>query len=345
MVSFESDYNNGVAPEILRAFEASNDDTTSGYGHDKYTESAKAKIRRAIGMPEADICFLVGGTQSNATVIDSLLRGGEGVVCAETGHINVNEAGAVEAFGHKVISLPTKDSKLTAAGVDKYLTDFYANESYEHMVPPVMVYITLPTELGLLYSADELRDLYAVCRKHGLYLYIDGARLGYGLMAEGSNLSLSDVAHSCDVFYIGGTKVGAMFGEAIVYTGVRAPRHLFSIVKNHGALLAKGRMLGIQFDTLFTDDFYFRLARHAVEMAGKMRDCFRRHGIKSGVDSPTNLQFVILTPAQVAALQKRVVFEVWQPLENGKVLCRFVTSWATKDTDIDELDKALTAIE
>lgn len=344
MTSFESDYNNGVVPEILKRFSETNDERTSGYGFDPYTESAKRKIREAIGMPEADICFLIGGTQTNSTVIDSMIKGCEGVISSTAGHINVHEAGAIEAFGHKVITINSDDGRLSANDIEAYMQEFYSSDTYPHMVQPGMVYITLPTELGLLYSRSELHDIYAVCRKYGLYLYIDGARLGYGLMSPASDIDLPSVAHSCDVFYIGGTKVGAMFGEAVVYTGTHAPKQLFSIVKSHGALLAKGRMLGIQFDTLFTDSLYFRISRHADEMAVKLRDCFSSHGYSIGVNSPTNQQFIILSPSQIEALKKSVVFEIWQKITENRILCRFVTSWATTEEDINVLDKALNEI-
>lgn len=344
MISFESDYNNGMLPEILKRFAETNNEKTSGYGFDPYCESAKTKIREAIGMPEATITFLIGGTQTNNTVIDSLLQGCEGVISADTGHINVHESGAVEAFGHKVLALPGTNSKLSAEQIDRYMTAFHADATYPHMAQPGMVYITFPTELGILFSKQEISDIYDVCRKHHLYLFIDGARLGYGLMAEGNDVSLPFLASHCDVFYIGGTKVGAMFGEAVVYTNARAPRYLFTIVKRHGALLAKGRMLGIQFDTLFTDNLYFRASKHAIDMAMQLREVFSRHHIKTGVDSHTNQQFVILTPAQKEALLQKVAFEEWAPLSKEQILCRFVTSWATTGEDIEGLDQALSTL-
>lgn len=345
MVSFESDYNNGAVPEILRRLMETNDEKSSGYGFDKYTESAKEKIRKLCGKPNADVYFLVGGTQTNTTVIDSLLRGGEGVLCAEPGHINVHEAGAVEAFGHKVIVVPSEDSKISAGGLDSYLQKFYADETYPHMVQPGMVYITFPTELGMLYSKQELADVYAVCRKHNLYLYVDGARLGYALAAEQNDVSLPFLASHCDAFYIGGTKVGALFGEAVVYSNVTAPRNIFSTIKRHGALLAKGRMLGLQFDTLLTDNLYLRISKHAISMAVKLKSIFASHGYKMAIDSPTNQQFVIL-PARVKdTLIKEVLFEVWEPADADRLVCRFVTSWATTEHDLQVLDAALAKLQ
>lgn len=341
MVSFESDYNNGAVPEILHRLIETNDEKSSGYGFDKHTQSAIEKIRSLCGMPKADVFFLIGGTQTNSTVIDSLLQGCEGVISAESGHINIHESGAVEAFGHKVLALPSKDSKLYAMELEKYLRDFYADETWPHMVQPGMVYITFPTELGSLYSRKELGDIYGVCRKYHLYLYVDGARLGYALASPANDIDLPFLASHCDVFYIGGTKVGALFGEAVVYTNIRAPRYMFTTIKRHGALLAKGRMLGLQFDTLFTDNLYFRISKHAIDMALRLKDVFRKHGIALAFDSPTNQQFVVLDMATKEALMKKVMFEVWQPLDDGRLLCRFVTSWATTVEDIQTLDKTL----
>lgn len=340
--SFESDYNNGCLPEILRRLSETNDEKSSGYGFDPYTERAKDRIRKACDMTEAEVHFLVGGTQTNATAIDSLLQGCEGVLSVDTGHINVHESGAVEAFGHKVLVLPgIAGGKMAASQIDDYMRKFLADETYPHMVQPGMVYITLPTELGALYSRKELADIYTVCQQYGLRLYVDGARLGYGLMAEGNDIDLPFLAHHCDVFYIGGTKVGALLGEALVYTNTRAPKYIFTIIKRHGALLAKGRVLGLQFDTLFTDDLYFRVSRHAIDMAQALRKVFAKHGLSLGIDSPTNQQFVILSKEQKQRLAEEIAFEIWEPLPNDHLLCRFVTCWATTEADIAALDEAL----
>lgn len=343
--SFESDYNNGCLPEILRRLSETNDEKASGYGFDPYTERAKDRIRKACDMTEAEVHFLVGGTQTNATAIDSLLQGCEGVLSVDTGHINVHESGAVEAFGHKVLVLPgIAGGKMAASQIDDYMRKFLADETYPHMVQPGMVYITLPTELGALYSRKELADIYTVCQQYGLRLYVDGARLGYGLMAEGNDIDLPFLAHHCDAFYIGGTKVGALLGEALIYTNTRAPKYIFTIIKRHGALLAKGRVLGLQFDTLFTDDLYFRVSRHAIDMAQALRKVFAKHGLSLGIDSPTNQQFVILSKEQKQRLAEEIAFEIWEPLPNDHLLCRFVTCWATTEADIVALDEALAHI-
>lgn len=341
MVSFESDYNNGAVPEILHRLIETNDEKSSGYGFDKYTQSAKEKIRKLCGMPEAEVYFLVGGSQTNTTVIDSLLQGCEGVICTGTGHINVHESGAVEAFGHKVLALPSKDSKLHAKQLEDYLKAFYEDETYPHMVQPGMVYITFPTELGALYSRQELSDLYDVCKKYHLYLFVDGARLGYGMMSKENDIDMKFLASHCDVFYIGGTKVGAFFGEAVVYTNTRAPKYIFTIIKRHGALLAKGRIAGLQFDTLFTDNLYFRISQHAIDKAMQLKQLFMDHGFKMAYDSPTNQQFVVLPKKVKEALMKKVLFEVWAPIDDDNLVCRFVTSWATTDEDIKVLKEAL----
>lgn len=343
--SFESDYNNGCLPEILRRLSETNDEKSSGYGFDPYTERAKDRIRKACDMTEAEVHFLVGGTQTNATAIDSLLQGCEGVLSVDTGHINVHESGAVEAFGHKVLVLPgIAGGKMAASQIDDYMRKFLADETYPHMVQPGMVYITFPTELGALYSRKELADIYAVCQQYGLRLYVDGARLGYGLMAEGNDIDLPFLAHHCDAFYIGGTKVGALLGEALVYTNTRAPKYIFTIIKRHGALLAKGRVLGLQFDTLFADDLYFRVSRHAIDMAQALRRVFAKHGLSLGIDSPTNQQFVILSKEQKQRLAEEIAFEIWEPLPDDHLLCRFVTCWATTEADIAALDEALARI-
>lgn len=343
--SFESDYNNGCLPEILRRLSETNDEKASGYGFDPYTERAKDRIRKACDMTEAEVHFLVGGTQTNATAIDSLLQGCEGVLSVDTGHINVHESGAVEAFGHKVLVLPgIAGGKMAVSQIDDYMRKFLADETYPHMVQPGMVYITLPTELGALYSRKDLADIYTVCQQYGLRLYVDGARLGYGLMAEGNDIDLPFLAHHCDAFYIGGTKVGALLGEALVYTNTRAPKYIFTIIKRHGALLAKGRVLGLQFDTLFTDGLYFRVSRHAIDMAQALRKVFAKHGLSLGIDSPTNQQFVILSKEQKQRLAEEIAFEIWEPLPNDHLLCRFVTCWATTEADIAALDEALAHI-
>jgi threonine aldolase len=341
MISFESDYNNGMLPEILTALAATNDEKTSGYGYDPYTEQAKELIRKAVGNDRAEVFFLVGGTQTNATVIDSLLMPCVGVICVDTAHIAVHESGAVEAAGHKVIALPSADSKLSVDALSAYMDKFLADETHPHMVQPGMVYITMPTELGMVYTGAELTDLYDACRRYGLKLYVDGARLGYGLMSEACDYDLPFLAAHCDAFYIGGTKVGALMGEAVVFSNIPAPKYFFTTVKRHGALLAKGRMLGVQFRTLFTDGLYFRISRHAIDMAARLKAVFAAAGIPLAMDSPTNQQFVVLSRSQYEALSKKIMFEIWEPSETDEIVCRFVTSWATTPDDLLGLEHAL----
>ncbi len=337
MISFECDYNNGAHPEVLRHLVETNDEETLTYGFDRYTEQAKEKIKAACEAPDAEVFLLTGGTQTNATVIDGMLRSYEAVVCAETGHINVHEAGAIEASGHKVIGLPQKDGKLEAATLERFMEVFENDESRDHVAQPGMVYISFPTEMGSLYTADELLRLEDICHRHGLHLFVDGARLGYGLMAEGNDITLPFLAAHCDAFYIGGTKVGALCGEAVVFTHNNTPRCFFSMIKRHGALLAKGRLTGVQFDALFTDDLYFRISRHAIEMAAALRDVLREAGLAFYVESPTNQQFVILPNKKMHLLEQQVLFTHWMPYDDDSTVCRFVTSWATKPEDIQRL--------
>ena len=341
MISFTCDYNVGACPEILHRLAETNLDQEPGYGEDRFCESAKARIREAVGCPDADVFFLVGGTQTNSTVISAMLKGYEGVIAAETGHIEVHEAGAVEFTGHKVLTIPSHQGKILAEELKAYLERFYADEAYSHMVFPGMVYISFPTEYGTLYSQEELTRIREVCLQYGLSLFIDGARLGYGLMSRESDLDLHELASLCDVFYIGGTKVGALCGEAVVFPGGNAPAHFFTTIKQHGALLAKGRLLGIQFDTLFTDGLYFRISRHAIDMAQELKSIFHKAGIEFYIDSPTNQQFVILTPDQIESLRKEVLFEIWDQLPDGRSVVRFVTSWATTKQQLSRLEELL----
>ncbi|MGP1476301.1 MAG: threonine aldolase family protein [Phocaeicola sp.] len=341
MISFECDYNNGAHPLILKSLMETNNTRTSGYGFDPFTESAKEKIKKAIGIPEADIYFLIGGTQTNATVIDSLLRNYEGVISVDSGHITIHESGAIEASGHKVLPLKGKEGKLDAASIDAYMKRFFADETNPHCVQPGMVYITFPTELGTLYTKQELDKIYQVCMKYELPLFVDGARLGYGLMSDSNDVSIHYLATHCDVFYIGGTKVGAFCGEAVVFTNMCAPKHFFTTVKQHGALMAKGRLLGIQFDTLFTDNLYFNISRHAIEMANQLKKLFIKRGYKMAVDSPTNQQFILLNQTQYDKLRQNVAFEIWERINAEQLVCRFVTSWATTEEDINQLEQLL----
>ena len=329
---------------MLRRFIETNDYASQSYGFDQWSESAREKIRHACQCPDADIYFLVGGTQTNATVIDGVLTGYEGVIAVDTAHINVHESGAVEANGHKIIILPSHNGKMSAKDLKDFHERFYADPVYEHMVIPGIVYITFPTELGTVYSKEEIENLYALCQQYEVPLFIDGARLGYGLASDACDFDLPWLAHHCDVFYIGGTKVGALCGEAVVFPKNNAPRHFFNIIKQHGALLAKSRLAGIQFDALFTDVLYFNIARHAIDKAMQLRKLFAEAGIPIK-DSPTNQQFVVLSKEQIQHLRQTIAFETWEPIDNDNTLCRFVTSWATTDADLDALAKALKSLK
>ena len=341
MISFTCDYTEGAHPEILRRLTETNMQQVSGYSEDPFCLSAKEKIRQATGCPDADIFFLVGGTQTNSTIIDARLQSYEGVVAVETGHIAVHEAGAIEFSGHKVLTLPGHDGKMSATDLRQMLEHFHGDPTWPHMVYPGMVYISFPTEYGTIYTKAELSAIYDVCRDYQIPFFIDGARLGYGLSSAAADVDLPTLAQLCDVFYIGGTKVGALCGEAVVFPRGNAPRHLFTVIKQHGALMAKGRLLGLQFDTLFTDNLYFRISRHAIDMATQLRQLFASRGIPFYIDSPTNQQFPILTPSQMQALDGKVLFEVWDTLPDGRCVTRFATSWATPQAHIDQLCKNL----
>ncbi len=336
MLYFINDYMEGAHPQILQRLIETNMEKTPGYGTDDYCETAREKIRAACSCPDAQVWFLAGGTQTNATVIDSVLAGYEGVIAAKTGHISTHEAGAIEASGHKVLELEQSGGKISAQAVREYLKSFYADGTYEHMVTPGMVYISHPTEYGTLYTKDELRAMSEVCREYKIPLYMDGARLGYGLAAE-TDVTLADIANYCEAFYIGGTKVGALFGEAVVFTPrLKVPR-FFTRMKQHGALVAKGRLLGLQFDTLFTDDLYINISAHAVRLAVKLKQAFVQKGYRLFIDSPTNQQFVVLSPQKLAELEQHAAFGVWEKLNKDEIVVRFATSWATDEDDVDKL--------
>ena len=341
MISFASDYVAGAHPQILKRLTQTNFEPLPGYGEDAWCASAKEKIRAACGCPQAQVEFLTGGTQTNQIVIATLLREHEGVIAAQTGHIGVHEAGAIEYTGHKVLTLPQRRGKLDAAEIERYLRTFYADVNREHMVFPGMVYISHPTEYGTLYSKAELEGLSRVCREHHIPLYLDGARLGYGLMSREADLTLEDIAALCDVFYIGGTKVGALCGEAVVFTKNNRPAHFTNMVKRRGALLAKGRLLGVQFDTLFTDGLYFELGRHAIEMAERLKAILHEKGVEFYLESPTNQQFVILDNSRAEELGRQVTFDFWEKYGPDKTVVRFATSWSTTGQDLDFLRSVL----
>ncbi|WP_308502251.1 beta-eliminating lyase-related protein [uncultured Alistipes sp.] len=337
MLHFDCDYMEGAHPEVMRRLVETNLEQTPGYGCDPYTARACELIRRECGAPDAEVHLLVGGTQTNATVIDGVLRRHEGVLAAESGHINVHEAGAIEAAGHKVLVLPQHDGKVRATDVERYLDTFYRDETCDHMVFPGMLYVSHPTEFGTLYSLQEMEALHDVCHRHHIPLYLDGARLSYALAAEENTLSLRDIARLCDIFYIGGTKTGTLFGEAVVVTRPELLPHFFTLVKQHGALLAKGRLLGIQFETLFTDGLYLRIARQAITTARRLKAALLARGYRMAIDSPTNQQFFILPNDEIDRLSQFATFELWGPRSERESTVRFVTSWATREQQIDQL--------
>lgn len=367
MVSFESDYTTGMHPRILERLAETNLEAVSGYGTDPYCESARDKIRDVCGCQEAEVYFLVGGTQTNAVVISSMLRRYEGVVAASTGHINVHEAGAIEYTGHKVLALPcplpeinepvdtigtgehickhtvpgNDYGKITADQLLEFLQNFYQDDNREHMVFPGMVYLSHPTEYGTLYSKKELEAIASVCQDYEIPLFLDGARLGYGLMSLESDMTIKDIARICDVFYIGGTKVGALCGEAVVFPKGNAPAHFLTAVKQHGALLAKGRLLGIQFDTLFTENLYLDISRHAIEMAEQLKRILKEKGCVFYLESPTNQQFIILEDRQLERLKEYVAVSFWEKADDTHTVVRLVTSWSTTEEDLEQLRQSL----
>lgn len=341
MLHFENDYNEGMHPELMAALVATNEENLAGYGGDHYSQSAARKIAKACDCPHAEVFFLSGGTQTNQVVIDSVLQPYQGVIAPETGHISVHEAGAIEFTGHKVLTLPHQDGKISATDVDTYIKDFYQDGNYAHMVIPGMVYITHPTEYGTLYSKEELEALAEVCRAHGLPLFLDGARLGYGLAVEGTDVDLPTIAKNCDVFYIGGTKMGSLSGEAVVFTKNNMPKHFTPIVKQHGALTAKSRIYGVQFDRFFTDDLYLEIGRHGVEMAEQLKQILEEKGYRFFFKSPTNQQFIIMENHKLEELSQVLVYSFWQAYDEHHTVIRLATSWSTTQEDMDKLREVL----
>lgn len=341
MIFLNNDYNTGAHPKVLQRLIDTNTIPQNGYTEDCFCASAAEKIKAACGCPEADVRFLVGGTQTNAIVIATMLKDYEGVISADTGHIHAHEAGAVEYSGHKILALPHHEGKLCAKEVRAYIESFYNDESHEHMVFPGMVYISHPTEYGTLYSKKELTALSQVCRDYQIPLFLDGARLAYGLMSWNTDVTLGDVAQLCDVFYIGGTKVGALCGEAVVFTKNNTPAHFINRIKKRGALLAKGRLLGVQFDALFTDGLYFEIGKQVIDLAKKLREILTKKGCKFYLDSPTNQQFVVLDKATVERLKEDVVFSIWQWLDEDHAVVRFATAWSTTEEDLQKLEELL----
>lgn len=341
MIQFQCDYSEGAHPRIMERLVQTNFEQTVGYGEDHYCEMARKLIRKDCGRPDADVHFLVGGTQANATVISSVLRPYQGVLCVGTGHINVHETGAIEHGGHKVLAVEGVNGKLSAESVRAAMEEHLAEDGPEHTVQPGMVYVSFSTEVGTVYSLSQLESLASVCREYRLYFFIDGARMGYGLASEGCDVTLKDIARLADVFYIGGTKQGALFGEAVVITNELLKKDFRYYIKQNGGMLAKGRLLGIQFLTLFEDGLYHELSRHAVEQAMRMRDAFAVRGYDFLVDSPTNQQFPILSNDEVERLSADFKFSVWKKVDEGHTAVRFCTSWATRPEWVDALIEAL----
>lgn len=345
MISFENDYIAGAHPQILKRLGETNLEPLTGYGADPYCQRAREKIRQACKCPEAEVEFLVGGTQTNAVVISTMLRDYEGVIAPTAGHISVHEAGAIEFTGHEVLEIPCFQGKIQPDQLEKYLSDFYGDENHEHMTFPGMVYISYPTEYGTLYSKKELTAISEICRSYGIPLFLDGARLGYGLMSSGCDLTLEDIARLTDVFYIGGTKAGALCGEAVVFTKKNKPRHFMTSVKKRGALLAKGRLLGVQFDTLFSDNLYFEISRHAILMAEELKSVFRRQGLPFYLETPTNQQFILLENYRLEELEKQVGFSFWEKYDDERTVVRFVSGWSTTREDLEALENCLLCLD
>ena len=336
MIYFTSDYCEGCHEQVLQQLIRTNYEQTSGYGTDEYCARAARLIRNECADDGVDVHFLVGGTQTNLTVIDAALRPHHGVVAAQSAHIHVHETGAVEATGHKIIELPSADGKLTAVQVQQLCLSHRMDENREHTVKPGMVYISNPTELGTIYSKRELTALSEACHANGLYLFMDGARLGYGLMASENDLTMADFARLCDVFYIGGTKVGALFGEAVVITSDALKEDFRYMIKQHGGMLAKGRLLGIQFETLFTDGLYYQIAGHALKLADQLRQAFREAGFEFLVDSPTNQLFPILPDELLSKLAQSYAFTYQCRVDQAHSAVRLCTSWATRKDAVDQ---------
>ncbi len=341
MITLESDYVAGAHPKVLQRLIETNLEALSGYGSDCYTKSACEKIKAACECEDAKVFLLTGGTQTNAVVIASMLQSYEGVLAADTGHVGCHEAGAIEYTGHKVLTLPNHQGKVEGTELKAYLQAFYADENHEHMVFPGMLYISHPTEYGTLYTKKELAELANICREYEIPLYMDGARLGYGLMSRETDVTLPDIAMFCDVFYIGGTKVGALCGEAVVFTKNNVPKHFMTRVKQHGALVAKGRLLGVQFDALFTDDLYFEIGAHAINMAHKLKTILQEADCTFYLESPTNQQFVVMENEQLKEFGKEVAYSFWEKFDESHTVIRLATDWSTKEEDLEMLREVL----
>lgn len=341
MIYFNCDYMEGAHPNILKRLQETNMDKTVGYGDDPYTESAKARIREACDAPDSEVMLLVGGTQTNDVVIASFLQPYQGVIAPTNGHIARHEAGAIEHSGHKVLALPGENYKLSAEQIREYCWLYYKDASKDHMVMPGMVYISQPTEYGTLYSLEELTAIRKVCDEYNMALYVDGARLAYALGSPENDVTLKDLARLTDVFYIGGTKCGALFGEAVVVRDPKRVPHMFMIAKQHGAVLAKGRLLGIQYDELFKDDLYLKIGQHAINMAMKIKNACKEKGYVFYNDSPTNQQFVIISNEKEKEMSEWLEIEMDDTYDEDHIVMRLCTSWATKEEDVDALIEKL----
>lgn len=337
VLAFQSDYMEGAHPAILKKLAETNLLHTPGYGQDEFSEEARDLIRRACGAPEAEVQILTGGTQTNATIIDCVLKNWQGVICADSGHIAVHEAGAVEFTGHKVLPLQSESGKISARQIESYLADFYNDGNWTHMVEPGMVYISQPTEFGTIYSKKELTEISEVCRARKIPLFVDGARLAYALGSDENDVSLEDLARLCDVFYIGGTKCGALFGEAVVLPNPDLIPHFITQIKQHGALLAKGRIAGIQFAELFKNNLYFELGKSADLFAAKIQDALVAAGFKLYFKSPTNQVFFVIENSKLESLAKKVMYGFMEKYDENHTVIRFCTSWATTKEDVDSL--------
>ena len=341
MLYFNNDYNEGCHSAILQRLQALSGVQLPGYGVDDICQQAKAIIRKLCGREDAAVHFLVGGTQTNLTVIAASLRPYQAVVAADSGHIHVHETGAIEAVGHKIIALPAKNGKITGEQILREITSGAYVLDPEHTVQPKQVYISHPTEVGTLYTLAELKQIRQVCDQQGMTLFIDGARLGYGLEAEGNDLTLADLARLCHVFYIGGTKVGALCGEAVVFPKGNMPKHFVTMVKQHGALLAKGRLLGVQFDALFTDDLYTEISKNAIATANRLRKALKEKGYRFFLETPTNQIFVVLENESMKRLQEKVRMSFWEAYDETHTVVRFATGWATTMEAVEQLETLL----
>ena len=337
MIQFQCDYNEGAHPLILQRLAETNMEQTIGYGEDPYCEQARSLIKEVCQNDNIDVHFLVGGTQTNTTVIAHTLRPYQGVLSAVSGHINVHETGAIEATGHKVLGLDSHDGKLTAIQIEQAMQAHLNEDGPEHMVQPGMVYLSFPTEVGTIYTFSELKAISAVCRKYHLPLFVDGARLGYGLCSPESDITLPQLAQLADIFYIGGTKVGALFGEAVVITNEKLKHDFRYSIKRHGGMLAKGRLLGIQFATLFTNNLYIQISQHAIDEAMRIKVALQEAGFSFLIDSPTNQQFPIFNNTQLEILSQKYRFSIWQQISKELTAVRICTSWGTKSENVDQL--------